>query len=430
MTNSVMGEKQTIVIVGGGFAGLTLLQRLDKKLYNVVLVDKNNFHGFPPLFYQIASCGLDAGSISFPFRRELRKGRAHGAAYRLGEVGRIDTEAQVITTQYETLHYDKVILAAGTTNNFFGNPELVKQVFTLKSASEALRIRDEVLQRLERAALEENAEERKRMLSFTVIGGGATGVEIAGALGEMRRYILPREYPTIPREDVCITLVEGTGALLGAMSKNAQEKSMKYLKELGVEVVLNHFLKSYEGDDATLDDGTVVRSGMVIWTAGVTAQKIEFRGFAPEVSKGNRIMVDEYNRAAGIENVFVVGDMASMVTRGYPHGHPQLAQVAIQQSRNLARNLNKEFADPKPFVYKDMGTMATVGRNRAVADLRGIKLSGRLAWMAWMFVHLMSILGMRNKLSVLINWIWAYCTYSTSLRQIIHYDRYPLRHEE
>lgn len=430
MTNSVMGEKQTIVIVGGGFAGLTLLQKLDKKLYNVVLVDKNNFHGFPPLFYQIASCGLDAGSISFPFRRELRKGRAHGAAYRLGEVGRIDTEAQVITTQYETLHYDKVILAAGTTNNFFGNPELVEQVFTLKSASEALRIRDEVLQRLERAALEENAEERKQMLSFTVIGGGATGVEIAGALGEMRRYILPREYPTIPREDVCITLVEGTGALLGAMSKNAQEKSMKYLKELGVEVVLNHFLKSYEGDDATLDDGMVVRSGMVIWTAGVTAQKIEFRGFAPEVSKGNRIMVDEYNRAAGIENVFVVGDMASMATRGYPHGHPQLAQVAIQQSRNLARNLNNEFADPKPFVYKDMGTMATVGRNRAVADLRGIKLSGRLAWMAWMFVHLMSILGMRNKLSVLINWIWAYCTYSTSLRQIIHYDRYPLRHEE
>lgn len=425
-----MAKKQTIVIVGGGFAGLTLLQKLDKKLYDVVLVDKNNYHGFPPLFYQIASCGLDAGSITFPFRRELRKGRAHGADYRLGEVKQIDADAQTISTQYETIHYDKVILAAGTTNNFFGNPNLIKQVFTLKSASEALRIRDEVLQRLERAALEADEKTRKRLLSFTVIGGGATGVEIAGALGEMRRYILPREYPTIPREDVCITLVEGTGALLGSMSKNAQEKSMQYLGELGVDVVLNHFLKDYEGDDAVLDDGKVLRSGMLIWTAGVTAQKIDLKGFSPEEAKGGRIAVDEYNLATGSKNIYVVGDMAFMATKEYPTGHPQLAQVAIQQSRNLARNLNNRFVEPKRFVYKDKGTMATVGRNRAVADLKNVKLCGRLAWLAWMFVHLISILGMRNKLSVLINWIWAYCTYSTSLRQIIHHDRYPLRHEE
>lgn len=425
-----MKEKQTIVIVSGGFAGLTLLRRLNKNLYDVVLVDKNNFHGFPPLFYQIASCGLDAGSISFPFRRELRKGRARGANYRLGEVKKVDTVKQTVETQYETIHYDKLIIAAGTTNNFFGNPDLVERVFTLKSASEALRIRDEVLQRLELAALEHDEEARKKLLSFTVIGGGATGVEMAGALGEMRRYILPREYSSIPQKDVCITLVEGTGALLGAMSEKAHEKSMQYLEELGVNVVLKHFLKNYEGMDATLDDGSVILSGMLIWTAGITAQKICFNGFTPQLAKGNRMEVDECNRVVGSENIYAVGDIAYMATKTYPNGHPQLAQVAIQQSHNLAKNLNKQFVAPKPFVYKDKGTMATIGRNRAVADIKNIKLSGRVAWLAWMFVHLMSILGMRNKLSVLINWIWAYCTYSTSLREIIRPNRYPLRHEE
>lgn len=419
--------KKSVIIIGGGFAGLTLLRKLDKRKYRVVLVDKNNFHGFPPLFYQIASCGLDAGSISFPFRRELRKGRAKGAEYRLGQVTDINAAEQTVSTQYETIHYDILVLAAGTTNNFFGNPDLIKKVYTLKSASEAQRIRDEVLQRLERASLEPDAEKRKQLLSFTVIGGGATGVEVAGALGEMKRYIIPREYTAIPASEVKITIVEGTGSLLGAMSRNAQSKACEYLGKLGVDVVLNHFLKSYEGHTALLDNGDEIPSGMVIWTAGIVANSFNFTGFSPALARGGRIKVDSRNLADGSNNIYVVGDMAYMSTDRYPSGHPQLAQVAIQQSINLARNLNRKLEDSTPFVYRDKGTMATVGRNMAVADLKSVKLSGRLAWMVWMFIHLISILGMRNKLTVLINWIWAYCTYSTSLRQLIYQDKYPLR---
>ena len=419
--------KKSVIIIGGGFAGLTLLRKLDKRKYRVVLVDKNNFHGFPPLFYQIASCGLDAGSISFPFRRELRKGRAKGAEYRLGQVTDINAVEQTVSTQYETIHYDILVLAAGTTNNFFGNPDLIKKVYTLKSASEAQRIRDEVLQRLERASLEPDAEKRKQLLSFTVIGGGATGVEVAGALGEMKRYIIPREYTAIPASEVKITIVEGTGSLLGAMSRNAQTKACEYLGKLGVDVVLNHFLKSYEGHTALLDNGDEIPSGMVIWTAGIVANSFNFTGFSPALARGGRIKVDSRNLADGSSNIYVVGDMAYMSTDRYPSGHPQLAQVAIQQSINLARNLNRKLEDSTPFVYRDKGTMATVGRNMAVADLKSVKLSGRLAWMVWMFIHLISILGMRNKLTVLINWIWAYCTYSTSLRQLIYQDEYPLR---
>lgn len=419
--------KKSVIIIGGGFAGLTLLRKLDKRKYRVVLVDKNNFHGFPPLFYQIASCGLDAGSISFPFRRELRKGRAKGAEYRLGQVTDINAAEQTVSTQYETIHYDILVLAAGTTNNFFGNPDLIKKVYTLKSASEAQRIRDEVLQRLERASLEPDAEKRRQLLSFTVIGGGATGVEVAGALGEMKRYIIPREYTAIPASEVKITIVEGTGSLLGAMSRNAQSKACEYLGKLGVDVVLNHFLKSYEGHTALLDNGDEIPSGMVIWTAGIVANSFNFTGFSPTLARGGRIKVDSRNLADGSNNIYVVGDMAYMSTDRYPSGHPQLAQVAIQQSINLARNLNRKLEDSTPFVYRDKGTMATVGRNMAVADLKSVKLSGRLAWMVWMFIHLISILGMRNKLTVLINWIWAYCTYSTSLRQLIYQDEYPLR---
>lgn len=419
--------KKSVIIIGGGFAGLTLLRKLDKRKYRVVLVDKNNFHGFPPLFYQIASCGLDAGSISFPFRRELRKGRAKGAEYRLGQVTDINAAEQTVSTQYETIHYDILVLAAGTTNNFFGNPDLIKKVYTLKSASEAQRIRDEVLQRLERASLEPDAEKRKQLLSFTVIGGGATGVEVAGALGEMKRYIIPREYTAIPASEVKITIVEGTGSLLGAMSRNAQSKACEYLGKLGVDVVLNHFLKSYEGHTALMDNGDEIPSGMVIWTAGIVANSFNFTGFSPTLARGGRIKVDSSNLADGSNNIYVVGDMAYMSTDRYPSGHPQLAQVAIQQSINLARNLNRKLEDSTPFVYRDKGTMATVGRNMAVADLKSVKLSGRLAWMVWMFIHLISILGMRNKLTVLINWIWAYCTYSTSLRQLIYQNEYPLR---
>lgn len=421
-----MKNKERIVIIGGGFAGLNLIKRLDKNKFDIILIDRNNYHSFPPLFYQIASSGVDPGSISFPFRREMRKGKVKGAQFRMGEVSSINIEKKTVTTQYETLAYDKLIIAAGTTNNFFGMTDLYKSVYTLKSVSEAIRCRNSILYRLERASICQDAETRRKILSFVVIGGGPTGVEIAGAIGEMKRYILKREYPNISLDDLNITIVEGTDRLLRAMSNDASREALEYLGHLMVDVKLGKMMKSYNNNVVTFTDGEEIYSEMVIWTAGVTGEPFNFDGIKCERGPGNRFIVDEYNRVKGFDDVYAVGDISYMVDDEYSHGHPQLAQVAIQQAQTLASNLNLgDFV--KSFKYKDKGAMATVGRNRAVADLKHIHLYGRPAWFSWMFVHLISILGMRNKLSVLINWIWSYFTYSTSLRLLLHPTKYPLR---
>lgn len=423
-----METKQRIVIVGGGFAGLNLLKKIDKKKFEVILVDKNNFHSFPPLFYQIASSGLDPASISFPLRREMRKRPVKGARFHLGEVKSIDVDKKVVRTQFETIPYDKLVIAAGTTNNFFGNPELVKFVYTLKSAAEAIRCRDEILDRLERASLTKDPSLKRRLLTFVVIGGGPTGVEVAGALGEMKRDIIKREYPDIRREEVSITLLEGADRLLGAMSKESSDHALQYLDRLMVDVRLGHLMKSYENNVVTIDDGTKLETGMVIWTAGITGVSFDIQGTDVKPGPGNRFEVDRNSAVKSIPDVYALGDIALMTSEDFPKGMPQLAQVAIQQARHLAKVLNAEGKkEIKPFEYVDKGSMATVGRNLAVADLKKIHLSGRMAWFTWMFIHLISILGMRNKLTVLINWIWAYFTYSTSLRLLIHTTRYPLR---
>lgn len=421
-----MSNKERIVVIGGGFAGINFIKKLDKKRFDVLLVDKNNYHSFPPLFYQIASSGLDPGSISFPFRREMRKGSVKGARYNMGDVKTIDVANKTITTQFETIEYDKLVIAAGTTNNFFGMTDLYKRVFTLKSTPEAIRCRNEILDRLERASLCKDEEQRRRILSFVVIGGGPTGVEIAGAIGEMKRYILHREYPNITTDDLNITLIEGTDRLLRTMSETASREALEYLGHLMVNVKLQKTMKSYENNVVTFADGEQLYSEMVIWTAGVTGEPMEIIGTDFQRGPGNRFIVDEYNRVKGLNEVYALGDISLMMCDAYPKGHPQLAQVAIQQAKLLAKHLNKnEFKTT--FKYVDKGSMATVGRNRAVADLKHIHLYGRPAWLTWMFVHLISILGMRNKISVLMNWIWAYCTYSTSLRLLIHSNKYPLR---
>lgn len=424
-----MTEKERIVIVGGGFAGLNLTKYLDKDRFEITLVDRNNFHSFPPLFYQIASGGLDPGNISFPFRRELRKLGTEGLSYHMGDVHTIDVLRKEVRTQFETIEYDKLIICAGTTNNFFGNPELIKNVFTMKSAAEATRCRNEILDRLERASLcPDDPERRRRLLSFVVVGGGPTGVEIAGAIGELKRYILQREYPGINSEDLQIILLEGTNRVLGPMSPQASEEALKYLKDLMVDVRLGKLLETYRDNVITLKDGSTIYAEMVLWTAGVTGESFLFEGTDYRPGRGNRFAVDEQNRVLGLTDIFAVGDIACMVTEKYPKGHPQLAQPAIQQARHLAHALNTDTWD-KPFVYKDKGSMATVGRNLAVADLNnGVHLKGTFAWFAWMFVHLISLLGMRNKLTVLINWVWAYFTYSTSLRMLLHSTKFPLRH--
>ena len=421
-------QKQRLLIIGGGFGGLTVARYADKSKWDVVLVDRNNYHSFPPLFYQVASSGLEPSTISFPLRRELRGRRYRGVGFHFGEVRSIDVVGKKVFTQYETLHYDKLVLAAGSTNNFFGMPDLEKHVFTLKSTTEAIRCRNEVLACLERAALCRDDALRKRLLTFVVVGGGPTGVEIAGALGELKRYILKREYPTIDPEEMRVVLVEGNPRLLGAMSAKSGEDAVRALGSLMVEVQLGKVMKGYADKVLTFADGSTITADTVIWTAGITGVPLVLEGTDVSPVHAGRWAVDEFNAVAGIPDVFAIGDIALQQADGYPKGLPQVAPVAIQQARCLARNLNRGPGEsPEAFLYRDKGSMATIGRNRAVVDMGRVHLNGRVAWLAWMGVHLMSLLGMRNRTVVFINWMWGYFTFSSGLRLLLRPDRYPLR---
>ena len=415
---------EKIVIIGGGFAGLNLVKRLDPGKYRISLVDRNNFHCFPPLFYQIASSGLVSANICFPFRREIKKMK--NVSYHMGHVKQIDIAAKKVTTSYETLDYDRLIIAAGSTNNYFGMENLAEETFGIKTVAEAAHTRDEILDSLERGAICHDPERRRRLLTFLVVGGGPSGVEIAGAIGEMKKYILSKEYPELKPDDVTVTLIEAAPQLLGAMKKKSRDRAVKDLESLMVNVRLSTGLKSYENKYVTFADGHKEYYETLIWTAGVKGEPIP--GLPPEtIGRGNRIIVDEYNRVKGYEDsIMAVGDIALMQCEAYPNGHPQMAQPAIQQARNLAKNLNKgEFRHK--FEYLDKGSMATIGKNRAVADLKGFSFSGFFAWLTWLFIHLISILGMRNKLSVMVNWFWNYLFYSTSLRLLLRPTRFPLR---
>ncbi len=429
MINRENNDRQRVVIVGGGFAGLNLAKSIDKKKFDVIIIDRNNYHSFPPLFYQVASAGLEPGGISFPLRREINKRSMRGVKFVMGDVSEIKTDTKAVIIDGKELGYDRLVIASGTTNNFFNMPDLEKKVYTLKSTSDAISCRNAILERLERASIETDVERRRHMLSFVVIGGGPAGVEIAGALGEMKKYILEREYPSISLDDVSITLMEGNSKLLAAMSEASSREAEKYLGDLMVNVRLGATMTRYDNGTVTLADGTSVDAGMVLWTAGVTGVTFRFTGTDYRQGRGNRFEVDEHNRVKGLEDIYAIGDIALMVTEEYPHGHPQLAQVAIQQGRTLGRYFNNGDIG-KPFSYYDKGTMATVGRNRAVVDLKHAHFSGWFAWITWMFIHLISLLGMRNKVSVLIDWTWAYFTYGSSLRLLLKQSRYPIENTD
>ena len=417
-----MEKLQHIVIIGGGFAGLNLAKELDKNKFRVTILDKNNFHSFPPLFYQIASSGLEPSSISFPFRREMR--RLKNTNYHFGEVLEIDSKNSTVRTQFETIKYDQLVVASGTTNNFFNQPELKEKVHTLKSTAEAIRLRNEILDRLERACITTDRERRRQLLSFVVVGGGPSGVEVAGALGEMKRYILNKEYPEIDIDDVRVILIEGTDRFLRTMSERASHDAKVYLGHLMIETRLNCMMKSYENNVLHLSTGEEIYCETLIWTAGITGNKIN--GICDDsITRGNRYIVDSNCKIKGYDNIYALGDIAYLEDESHPNGYPQVAQVAIQQAKHLAKQLNTG-ADTA-FKYVDKGSMATIGRNRAVCDLKFAYLYGRPAWATWMFIHLISILGMRNKVNVLINWVWAYLFYTTSLRLLIRPVKYPIR---
>ena len=417
-----MEKLQHIVIIGGGFAGLNLAKELDKNKFRVTILDKINFHSFPPLFYQIASSGLEPSSISFPFRREMR--RLKNTNYHFGEVLEIDSKNSTVRTQFETIKYDQLVIASGTTNNFFNQPELKEKVHTLKSTAEAIRLRNEILDRLERACITTDRERRRQLLSFVVVGGGPSGVEVAGALGEMKRYILNKEYPEIDIDDVRVILIEGTDRFLRTMSERASHDAKVYLGHLMIETRLNCMMKSYENNVLHLSTGEEIYCETLIWTAGITGNKIN--GISDDsITRGNRYIVDSNCKIKGYDNIYALGDIAYLEDESHPNGYPQVAQVAIQQAKHLAKQLNTG-ADTA-FKYVDKGSMATIGRNRAVCDLKFAYLYGRPAWATWMFIHLISILGMRNKVNVLINWVWAYLFYTTSLRLLIRPVKYPIR---
>lgn len=437
--NGVTGDDsprlKRVVVIGGGFAGLNFVKHLSPEYFDITLIDRNNYHSFPPLFYQVASSGLDAASICFPLRRELRKRLGQRIKFNMGAVGEIDTVNQMVRTAIEDVPYDILVIAAGATNNFFNIPALEEHVYTLKSTAEALRCRNDILALLERASAAKTQTERRQLLNFVVIGGGPTGVEIAGAIGEMKRYVLPREYPSIPQEDMSITIVEGSDRLLRTMSEESSAAALKSLGQLMVNVRLGVNMKEYDSTDrfVELGNGEKLPASMVIWTAGVKATPFSWRGVdsALITGRGGRLLTDCFCKVAGLENVYAIGDISLMSgDAAFPEGHPQLAQVALQQGKLLAANLNRSHGSRqeamKPFRYNDKGSMATVGRNRAVVDLRRVHFHGFMAWLVWMFIHLISILGMRNKITVLVNWIWAYFNYSTSLRLLIHPSRMPL----
>lgn len=412
------GQKR-IVIIGGGFAGLTLAQRLARSSYQVVLIDKNNFHQFQPLFYQVAMSGLEPSSIVFPFRK-LFQGRAN-VFIRITEVLSIDTGKKQLHTPLGIVNYDYLVLAIGADTNFFGNDHLEKLAIPMKSVSEALFLRNEILDHYEKALTTTDYELRQGLIDIVIVGGGPTGVEVAGALAEMKKYIIPKDYPELNIEEIDIHLIHGANRLLPGMSDQASAKALDFLQELGVKVQLNTRVNDYDGAYAYLNDGTRIRSRKVIWAAGICGNTLEG---IPEsaLTYGQRLKVNRFSRVEQTDDIFAIGDVAFMIEgEQYPQGHPQVAQAAMQQAKHLAKNLKRlaKGREMIPFSYRDKGSMATIGRNKAVVDLPAFRFQGAFAWLIWLFVHLFQLLGVRNRLIVFLNWVWNYFTYDQSLRLII-----------
>ena len=408
-----------VVIVGAGFGGLALAREIAKRDdLQIVLIDRNNFHQFQPLFYQVAMAGLEASAISFPLRKVFQsKKNVH---IRITEVLQINPDRQSIDTELGEITYDYLVIATGASTNYFGMKEIEERAIPMKTVSEAIGLRNRILQNFEDALCAITDDEREGLMSVVVVGGGPTGVELSGTLAEMRSFILPKDYPEIDFSGMQIHLLEGADKLLGAMSKESSEKSKKYLEDMGVVVHTGQVVTGFDGKYVTTKQGLKLRADNLVWAAGIKASPLN--GLNPEViARGGRIKVDRYNRVEGHENIFAMGDVALMTEGKWENGHPQLAQPAMQQGKALARNVWRVLDGKKaiPFEYKDLGSMATVGRNRAVVDLPFWKFQGFFAWLTWMFVHLMSIVGVKNRVLTLINWVWSYVTYDQSLRLIL-----------
>lgn len=406
-----------LVIVGAGFAGLRLARNLINHHFEIWLIDKNNFHQFQPLFYQVATSGLEPSAIIFPLRKVFQKQK--NVHIRCAEVVSINSVDKIIDTSVGKVTYDYLVLATGTSTNFFGNEQLANEALPMKTVSEALFIRNTLLQHLE-DALTANEILKSSLMSVVVVGGGPTGVEVSGALAEMKRNVLPKDYPELDFNQMTINLVEAGPRLLASMSLEASEKSQTYLKQLGVNVLTSTQVTSYDGLEVKFSNGQTIKTHNLIWAAGVIANSI--KGIPQSASaRGNRILVNRFNEVLDLSNVYALGDLAYMPTKQFPNGHPQVATVANEQADTLSKNLLRleQSKSQVEFEYSNKGSMATVGRHLAVVDLPFIKFQGFFAWLFWMFLHLMLILGVKNKLLVFINWMWKYFTFDQSLRLII-----------
>lgn len=413
--------RKRVVIIGGGFAGLKLAMSLRRSGMQVVLVDKNNFHQFPPLIYQVATAGLYPSSISFPYRKIFEDRKEY--AFRMAKLRSIDQENNTIQTSIGKLEYDYLVLAHGATTNYFGNENIKLGAMPMKTVAQSMGLRNALLSNFERSVTCSTVQEKEELLNVVIVGGGPSGVELAGAIAEMKNYILPKDYPDMETKRMHVYLIQADNRLLPAMSAKASAKAEKFLKKLGVDVLLYKRVVDYKDNKVFLSDGMTIPTRTFIWVCGVKAHSV--KGLNPDqLGPLNRVIVDEYNRVKGSNNIFAIGDISIMLDKDgdFPKGHPMMAQPAIQQAANLAKNLKsivKGKDNLKAFKYRDLGSMATIGRNKAVADIFGLKVSGIFAWALWMLVHLRSILGVRNKIAVLLEWSWGYFTYDRSNRMIV-----------
>jgi NADH dehydrogenase len=411
-------ERKKVVIIGAGFGGLNMAKELEKSDYQVILLDKNNFHTFQPLLYQVASGGLEAGNIAYPVRRTFRK--VKNFSFKMCKVEQIVPQENKIITTIGEISYHYLVLAQGSNTNFFGNTEIESNSLTLKSVADALDFRSNLMQNLEWAINARDEDEVEEIVNVAIVGGGPAGLEMAGAIAEMKNYVLPKDYPELNFKLMHIVLFEAGDKLLAAMSANASEKSLRYLQKLGVEVRLNTQVKNYDGHKVELADGSIFKTDTLMWTAGVKGNSISGLEAVADI-KGGRVVVDEFNHVKGYKNIFAIGDIAIQVEPDYPKGVPMLATTAIQQGKRLAENFVRVAAqkEPKPYHYHNKGVMATIGRNKAVADIGKFKFSGAGAWFLWMGVHIYSLVGFRNKVFSLVNWSINYFNYDKPLGLII-----------
>jgi NADH dehydrogenase len=414
MNNIPKINLERVLIVGGGFAGLKLALELDHDKYQVVLIDKNNYHQFQPLFYQVATAGLEPSAISFPFRKIFHK--VKNFHFRMAKALKIVANENKVNTDIGDIAYDHLVLAMGADTNYFGNKEIEATTMPMKTTSEALYIRNTIIQNYENAVNCKDDNEQDVLLDIVVVGGGPTGVEVSGALAEMKTHILPKDYPEIDFTKMQIYLIDGSDRLLSGMSPDSSQKAKEYLEKLGVIIKQNDYVADFKDKKVVLKSGASISSNNVIWAAGIIPNIIEGLD-AEKYNKGKRLIVDKQNKVTGYKNIYALGDNASMEDDANPRGHTQVAGVAQQQAMNLAYNLNN--GTSRPFKYNDKGSMATIGRNLAVVELPFLKLQGIIAWFIWMFVHLMLILGVKNRLLIFINWAWSYLTFDQSLRLLI-----------